>query len=245
MAAMRPGTRRTVQPPQLHVSGAPHRHSISYNPGEPLAGKWRTWALVDSREMQPPPPPPVRQRALLGRSARGAAGSTRRLSVEQKRIADEWNLDRGSVTPPGVWNRKAMQLVAQCALGHGGDRARVRGAECGDVRCAHRLLAGEVRTLERATGQRHSREARSGLSALVVYATVSELCLGSCGGFQARLPRCSPRYFPEQADEWRAAADEAAMSRLYGGIHFRSDNDEGLATRPPGRSTRDRAQPWP
>jgi hypothetical protein len=35
-------------------------------------------------------------------------------------------------------------------------------------------------------------------------------------------------YFPEQADEWRAAADEAAMSRLYGGIHFRSDNEEGL-----------------
>ena len=35
-------------------------------------------------------------------------------------------------------------------------------------------------------------------------------------------------FFPAQADEWRAAADEAAMSRLYGGIHFRSDNEEGL-----------------
>ncbi len=35
-------------------------------------------------------------------------------------------------------------------------------------------------------------------------------------------------FFPEQAGELQAAAEEAAMSRLYGGIHFRSDNDEGL-----------------
>ncbi len=27
---------------------------------------------------------------------------------------------------------------------------------------------------------------------------------------------------------FRAAAAEAAMSRLYGGIHYRFDNDEGL-----------------
>jgi hypothetical protein len=27
---------------------------------------------------------------------------------------------------------------------------------------------------------------------------------------------------------FRAAAEEAAMSRLYGGIHYRFDNDEGL-----------------
>jgi hypothetical protein len=28
---------------------------------------------------------------------------------------------------------------------------------------------------------------------------------------------------------FRAAAEEAAMSRLYGGIHFRFDNDNGAA----------------
>ena len=36
-------------------------------------------------------------------------------------------------------------------------------------------------------------------------------------------------FFPENAAELRRMADEAAMSRLYGGIHFRSDNDAGLA----------------
>ena len=35
-------------------------------------------------------------------------------------------------------------------------------------------------------------------------------------------------YFPGQAAELTAMAEEAAISRLYGGIHFRSDNEEGL-----------------
>ncbi|EXI66585.1 MAG: PAP2 superfamily protein [Candidatus Accumulibacter adjunctus] len=35
-------------------------------------------------------------------------------------------------------------------------------------------------------------------------------------------------FFPERAGELQEWAAEAAMSRLYGGIHFRSDNSEGL-----------------
>ena len=35
-------------------------------------------------------------------------------------------------------------------------------------------------------------------------------------------------FFPNKADELEAMAEEAAVSRLYGGIHFRSDNEAGL-----------------
>ena len=35
-------------------------------------------------------------------------------------------------------------------------------------------------------------------------------------------------FFPQRAGELRAMAEEAAVSRMYGGIHFRSDNDAGL-----------------
>jgi membrane-associated phospholipid phosphatase len=35
-------------------------------------------------------------------------------------------------------------------------------------------------------------------------------------------------FFPNNADLVNQWAEEAAMSRLYGGIHFRSDNDAGL-----------------
>ena len=36
-------------------------------------------------------------------------------------------------------------------------------------------------------------------------------------------------FFPADATRLRAMAEEAAVSRLYGGIHYRSDNEAGLA----------------
>jgi hypothetical protein len=36
-------------------------------------------------------------------------------------------------------------------------------------------------------------------------------------------------FFPAKAQELAAKAEDAALSRLYGGIHFRSDNEAGLA----------------
>ena len=36
-------------------------------------------------------------------------------------------------------------------------------------------------------------------------------------------------YFPSRAGDLAALAEEAARSRLYGGIHFRTDNEVGLA----------------
>jgi hypothetical protein len=36
------------------------------------------------------------------------------------------------------------------------------------------------------------------------------------------------RFFPERAGWLRAQAEQAALSRLFGGIHYRSDNEAGL-----------------
>ena len=36
------------------------------------------------------------------------------------------------------------------------------------------------------------------------------------------------KYFPDKATTVQAMAEEAAMSRLIGGIHYRFDNDDGL-----------------
>jgi hypothetical protein len=36
------------------------------------------------------------------------------------------------------------------------------------------------------------------------------------------------KYFPAQHKMFETQAREAAMSRLWGGIHYRKDNDDGL-----------------
>ena len=47
----------------------------------------------------------------------------------------------------------------------------------------------------------------------------------SAGAFDAVLGH----YFPQDRAEFTRIAEEQAMSRLYGGIHYRFDNDGGLA----------------
>jgi membrane-associated phospholipid phosphatase len=47
----------------------------------------------------------------------------------------------------------------------------------------------------------------------------------SAGAFDAVLGH----FFPQDRVEFTRIAEEQAMSRLYGGIHYRFDNDGGLA----------------
>ncbi len=192
------------------------------NPGEPLAGKWRTWALVDGREMQPPPPPPFGSERYW-EEAREVLRVARRLSVEQKRIADEWNLDRGSVTPPGVWNRKAMQWVSQRALGTA-ETARVFAAL--NVAMADALIACWQAKFEHWSVRPVNviREKLDPDFLPWLFTPPFPSYVSGHAAVSSAAAEVLAAYFPEQADEWRAAADEAAMSRLYGGIHFRSDN---------------------
>jgi len=47
--------------------------------------------------------------------------------------------------------------------------------------------------------------------------------------FSAAASEVLAHFFPSDAAKFRKWADEAAMSRIYGGIHYRFDAEEGLA----------------
>lgn len=212
-------------PPAPHIWRAAPPLNLA-NPSEPLAGKWRTWALADGREIQPPPPP------LFGserywEEAREVLRVARRLSVEQKRIADEWNLDKGSVTPPGVWNRKATEWVAQRALGTA-ETARVFTAL--NVAMADALVACWQAKFEYWSVRPVNviREKLDPDFLPWLFTPPFPSYVSGHAAVSGAAAEVLAAFFPEQAGELRTASDEAAMSRLYGGIHFRSDNEEGL-----------------
>jgi membrane-associated phospholipid phosphatase len=48
--------------------------------------------------------------------------------------------------------------------------------------------------------------------------------------FSAAAATILGHIIPERADAYNAMAQEAALSRLYAGIHYRSDCDTGLVT---------------
>jgi hypothetical protein len=197
-----------------------------FNPSEPLAGTWKTWALADGGEIRPPPP------VLFGsesywNEAQEVLSVTRALTAEQKRIADEWNLDKGSITPPGVWNRKAMALVKARGLGTA-DAARVMAAL--NVAMSDALVACWRAKFEHWS-LRPVNAIREKLDPDFLPYLFTPPFPGYVSGHAAASGAAAEvlaAFFPDRAGELQAWAEEAAMSRLYGGIHFRSDNDEGL-----------------
>ena len=198
----------------------------AYDPLEPLAARWTTWVLRDAGELQPPPPVAYDSPAYRAETAEVLAVA-RALTPAQARVADEWNLGQGSVTPAGVWNLKARALMQQQGL-NPMQSARVLAVL--NLAMADATLASWRAKFtywtQRPVTAIHERLDPDWLPHLLTpafpgYVSTHAVVSGAAAAVLAA-------YFPESAAALQAAADEAALSRLYGGIHFRSDNEEGL-----------------
>lgn len=231
-------TRPTVNPGLWR--GTPPLDSA--HPQEPLAGTWQTWVLKNGGEFQPhAPPAPDSDVFLL--AAKEVLEVSRNLTSEQKQIAAYWHLDQGTVTPPGLWNRKARELAERQDLP---EKARLRLLSAlnvamldASIACWHAKYAWWV---QRPVTMIQERMDKTFMPFLVTpphpsyvsgHATVS--------GAAAEILK---RFFPKDARQIDAWANEAALSRLYGGIHYRFDNEAGLTLgRQIGKIVLDRASP--
>ena len=197
------------------------------NPSEPYAGEWKTFLIAHPTQVLLPPP------AEPGTSAYRAAtmevlDTERALSKLQRQLADSWNLDAGSATPPGVWNLKLRELLDQHKMADA-DVSRflaVFNMAMYDamVTCWHYKYTYWI---ERPI----TAAERLGLGVLSPH-IVTPPFPGYPSGhatLSGAAAEVIAAYLPDSKDIVREWAREAALSRLWGGIHFRFDNDEGLA----------------
>lgn len=213
VVAAGPGRWRATPPLNIHT------------PQEVLAGEWRPW-VRGSNELQPPPPPEygsTRFRAEVDEVYQ----VWKALTPGQKRIAEDWNLQQGSVTPPGVWNQRAIELIRSGKL----DAATavrllaLLNIAMHDTAIAcwrskyHWWLVRPVTVIREQTDPHFLPHLITPPHPAYVsgHASVS-------GAAEAVLVA----FFPARQPRLRALAEEAALSRLYGGIHYRSDIEEGL-----------------
>lgn len=195
-------------------------------PLDPLAGTWKTWNLQSGRQFRPGPPPAYGSPQFLAELDEVYRVSTT-LTAEQKRIADSWADGAGTVTPPGHWNVIALDLI------HGENRSALRSAKllaalntaqadafiaCWDAKYAYW-------SLRPVTGIRRLIDP-TWLSYIVTPPFPSYVSGHSTTSGAASTVLAA--FFPDRAGELAALAEEAAVSRLYGGIHFSSDNEAGL-----------------
>ena len=180
----------------------------------------RPWLLDSAAQFRPAPPPAYGSptwKAALGEVQRVA----RERTPEQTRIAQLWN----SADPWARWND-----VASAAL----VRHHASDAEAARVFAVLNAGASDAITACFDAKYHYWSIRPSQADTTLVLADSVDLpnfpsypsghsC--SAGAFEGVLSH----YFPQERAEFTRIANEQAMSRLYGGIHYRFDNDVGIA----------------
>ncbi len=216
----------TGSPPDGPGYWVPTPPGYVYPPLEPLAGTWRTWNLRSGSQYRPGPPPAYGSPEFLA-EAREVYEVSRNLTAEQRRIADVWADGPGSVTPPGHWNEVALDLVG--AAGWSTVRQTRLFATLNTAQADAFIACWDVKyaywTLRPVTAIRRLID-----DAWLSYITTPPFpsYVSGHSTTSGAASTVLAAFFLDRAGQLRAMAAEAAVSRLYGGIHFRSDNEAGL-----------------
>jgi hypothetical protein len=182
--------------------------------------KSRGWLLDSAAQFRPGPPPaygsPAWQAAL--EEVRRVA---RERTPEQTKIARKWN----DVDPWAPWNETASAAILRH---HMPDAEAVRVLAVLNVAASDAVIACFEAKYHYWTIRPSQADTSLVLADSVGLPNFPSYPSGhacSAGAFDAVLGH----FFPEDRAEFTRIAEEQAMSRLYGGIHYRFDNDGGLA----------------
>nr|WP_052478512.1 vanadium-dependent haloperoxidase [Kibdelosporangium sp. MJ126-NF4]CEL18697.1 hypothetical protein [Kibdelosporangium sp. MJ126-NF4]CTQ98181.1 hypothetical protein [Kibdelosporangium sp. MJ126-NF4] len=213
----------------------------------PLWGLKPTLMIAQPSEDGPGPPPPPEYSDRPGSECHRLAEEVHRtvagLTSQQRAIARHWSDDKWTISPPGHWLGIAIQLLhergahlatAAETLWRLGLSQHDAFVSCWWTKYRYNVVR-PITYIRRVFGEAnwwspvptpcfpeytsgHSTQSAAAAEALVP-------TLGS-GPFTDRvLTHVPPRSF----EDFRAAAGEAAVSRLYGGIHYSNANQHGLA----------------
>ncbi|MBL8045165.1 MAG: phosphatase PAP2 family protein [Anaerolineales bacterium] len=193
------------------------------NPYDPLFPNWRNlkpWFLASADQFRAPPPP-----AFESPEFAAALAEVRQISdtrtEEQLRVAKFWADARFSITPPGHWNAIAAELLA-------GERDEVKTA---------RILAYVNMALMdagiAAWDTKYTYWLIRPFNADVDIKTPllrpnHPSYVSGHSAFSAAAAEVLSAAFPAKREALWAIAQEASVSRVYAGIHYRFDCEAGL-----------------
>lgn len=190
----------------------------------PNFGRVTPWMMTTADVLaERPGPPPSTGSDQMARELAEVKQTVRRLSRRQLAIAYKWADGAGTPAPPGHWNFIAAPYIAD--------------AQWSEVRAARAFALLNAAMQDAAIGcwdakftyfnPRPSQLDRSirtsiGLPNFPSYTSGHST-------FSAAAAEVLSYLFPAAAAAFEADRDEASISRLYAGIHFRSDIEAGKA----------------
>ncbi len=191
------------------------------NPLLPGWGRVKPWLLSAGDQYRRAAPP-----AFGSPEFNEALSEVRRVSdtrtPEQLRIADFWADSAGTSTPPGHWNLIAVELIQNHKL------SEIRAARTLALLNMAQMDAGIccwdakfTYWLARPSQLDFAITTPFGLPNFPSFTSGHASFSGAAASTLGYI-------FSDQSASLQAMAEEAAVSRLYGGIHFRFDSEIGL-----------------
>ena len=190
-------------------------------PVGPQFGKAKTYFLLSGDQFRPPPPPAFGSAEFLAGLAEVRHYSDTR-TQEQVDLARFWDRPPGLGTPPSYWNKTAADLAVQYHL---------------DERKAAHLFALMNMTGFDAIVASHDAkyfywllrptQADPGITLAVPLPNFPSYP-SNHAALSAAMAAILGREFPAEQERLAGLADQAALSRVYGGIHYWFDGEAGL-----------------
>jgi hypothetical protein len=186
----------------------------------PLGGQVLPFFMSSGNQFRPAPPPTWGSPAFLE-----ALAEVRRIAdtrtPAQDSLAKYWAVPTGGLIA-GNWNTTALGLIVDARLG---ERASAHALALINTAMHDALIACHdakyTYWLIRPSGADTAIKTSVGVPNHPSYPS-NHACLS---GTTAQL---LGRLFPEARERMHARANDASLSRLYGGIHYRFDTDAGL-----------------
>lgn len=186
----------------------------------PLYGKVRTWFVTNVEDVRPPIPPAPGS-AEYEENIKELIGYQKNRMEEHRRIANYWQDGLGTYTPPGHWDKIALDFmikyktnpIRSARIFAYMDMAMMdAGIACWDAKYYYHY----PRPIEQIPGF----ETIAGTPNFPSYTSGHSM-------FSAAAAEILAYVFPAEATKFRDWAKEAAISRVYGGIHYRFDAEAG------------------
>jgi membrane-associated phospholipid phosphatase len=191
---------------------------VGTNPLEPLAGTWKPWMLTANDQFRPVPPPAFGSAEFLADLAEVKRINASPTAAERA-IATFWATN-GSAAP--FWEAASL-LIA---------RERLSTPRAARVLALLGVAAADANIAEWEAKYHYWRirpsQADPTITPIVPLPNFPSYPAGlpGIGGMSGDI---LAYFFPQDAQRLRYMEEEGAVSRLYGGVHFRSDSEAGLA----------------
>ena len=197
-------------------------------PVQPRAGTWKPWVLSTGSQLRPAPPPPYGSPEFVAET-REVMDVKAKLTAEQMALATAWGAGEGTALPPGMWNGLALAYLGRARLStpHAARAFALVNAALSDAAIAswdakYTWWSPRPVNAIRDLGLDPEWTPYLRTPPFPSYVSGHATFSGAASEVLAYL-------LPDHAEVFRRKAEEATASRLYGGIHFRSDNYVGLS----------------